>query len=206
METDNSSLLKGTSFSPSSKRNSVMQLRRSTHTTSWTSVECFTTTSILLGALVSHSRLPQRRAGKSAITVTFFSNGSNLNVCVCNFSENFVRLMLENKMIDINKEDEDGVNAFWIAARCGHGDTMRVLAEHGINIYNTDRKNGNNALHLAARFENRHNILDMLVRSKYDLNRQNHMGDSAMHIAGQKGNFRQLETLIQAGADMNIMN
>ena len=46
--------------------------------------------------------------------------------------------MLMNTMIDLNKEDEEGLNAFWIAARCGHGDVMRVLAEHGIDIYNAD--------------------------------------------------------------------
>ena len=98
------------------------------------------------------------------------------------FSEAFVKLMLENQMIDINKEDEDGLNAFWIAARCGHGDIMRVLAESGINIYNTDKK-GNNALHLAARFVNRFTILQMLVSSRYDLNLQNNDGDTATHIA-----------------------
>jgi len=76
--------------------------------------------------------------------------------------------MLENKMIDINKLDAQGLNSFWIAARCGHGDIMRVLAEHSIDIYNTDQK-GNNALHLSARFENRFNILEMLVKSNYDL-------------------------------------
>ena len=54
-------------------------------------------------------------------------------------------------MIDINKTDEDGLNAFWIAARCGHGDVLRVLAEHGIDIYNADKK-GNNALHLSAKY------------------------------------------------------
>ena len=53
-------------------------------------------------------------------------------------SEQFVRLMLENKMIDVNQQDELGLNAFWTAARCGNGDVMRILAEHGIEIYNTD--------------------------------------------------------------------
>lgn len=116
-----------------------------------------------------------------------------------------MRLMLENKMVDINKVDEDGLNSFWIAARCGHGDIMRVLAEHGIDIYNTDKK-GNNALHLSARFENRANILDMLVRSNYDLNRKNRDGDTACHIAAQKGNLRQLEMLCRAEADFNQLN
>ena len=90
--------------------------------------------------------------------------------------------MLENKMIDINKQDEQGLNAFWIAARCGHGDIMRALAEHGIEIYNTDER-GNNALHLSARFENRFSILEMLVKSRYDLNISNNDGDTACHIA-----------------------
>ena len=72
-------------------------------------------------------------------------------------------------MIQINKTDEDGLNAFWIAARCGNGDVLRVLAEHGIDIYNTDRR-GNNALHLSAKYEDRYNICSMLVKSRYNLN------------------------------------
>ena len=97
-------------------------------------------------------------------------NGFPLKIAAMKGSESFVRLMLENKMIDINKKDEDGLNAFWIAARCGHGDVLRVLALHGIDIYNTDRK-GNNALHISARFQDRFNVLEMLVKSRYDLNR-----------------------------------
>lgn len=113
--------------------------------------------------------------------------------------------MLENKMIDINKQDEQGLNSFWIAARCGHGDIMRVLAEHGIDIYNGDRK-GNNALHLSARFENRFNILEMLVLSGYQLDLKNNDGDTATHIAAQRGNLRQLEFLVNNGSDLNMLN
>ena len=116
-----------------------------------------------------------------------------------------MKLMLENKMIDINKKDEKGLNSFFIAARSGHGDIMRVLAEHGIDIYNTDEK-GNNALHLAARFEDRLNILEMLVKSRYDLDRPNHDGDTATHIAAQKGNLKHLKALCQNNADINRLN
>jgi len=56
------------------------------------------------------------------------------------YSETFVRLMLENKMIELNKKDEDGLNAFWVACRYGHGDVMRVLAEKDIDIMNADAK------------------------------------------------------------------
>ena len=92
-----------------------------------------------------------------------------LNLLLIFDSPKFMRLMLENKMVDIDKTDEEGLNAFWIAARCGHGEIMRVLAEHRINIYNTDKK-GNNALHMSAKFENRFSICDLLVQSDYDLN------------------------------------
>ena len=61
------------------------------------------------------------------------------------------------------------MNAFWTAARCGNGDVMRVLAENGVEIYNTD-ENGNNVLHLTAKYQERFNILQMLVESKFDLN------------------------------------
>lgn len=86
-------------------------------------------------------------------------------------------------MVDINKQDEQGLNAFWIAAKHGHGDVMRVLAEHGIEIYNTDIEGNNNALHLCAKFQDRYTILEMLVKSKYDLDIQNLNGDAAVHIA-----------------------
>ena len=46
---------------------------------------------------------------------------------------------------------------------------MRVLAENGVEIYNTD-ENGNNVLHLTAKYQERFNILQMLVESKFDLN------------------------------------
>ena len=42
--------------------------------------------------------------------------------------------MLENKKLDVNKKDENGLNSFWIAARYGNGEIMRVLAEAGIDI------------------------------------------------------------------------
>jgi ankyrin repeat protein len=66
--------------------------------------------------------------------------------------------MLENKMIDIEKKNPDGTNAFWIAARFGKGDAMKVLAEHGIDVLNENEK-GFNALHIAARY----NYIDIVT-------------------------------------------
>ena len=69
--------------------------------------------------------------------------------------------MLENKLVDINKKDAEGLNAFWVACRYGHGDVMRVLAEKDIDILNTDKK-GFNVLHIAAKHKYV-NIIEMLV-------------------------------------------
>ena len=116
-----------------------------------------------------------------------------------------MRLLLENKMIEINKQDEDGLNAFWIAARCGHGNVLRVLAEYGIDIYNSD-KHGNNALHMAAKYKDRFRICELLVNSNYDLNLINGNGDTATHIAAQKGNLAHLQALLDAGSDYDLLN
>ena len=59
---------------------------------------------------------------------------------------------------------------------------------------------------MAAKFENRFAILELLVRSKYDLDSQNDNGDTAVHIAAQKGNYKHLELLIESGAEVNILN
>ena len=97
------------------------------------------------------------------------------------------------------------MNAFWIAAKHGHGEVMRVLAEHGIDIYNSDR-NFNNALHLSAKFADRFSILELLVKSRFNLDMQNLDGDTATHIAAQKGNLRHLQCLVFAGADQEMLN
>lgn len=82
---------------------------------------------------------------------------------------------------------------------------MRVLAEHGCEIYNIDR-NGNNALHLCARFPDRFSVFKMLVQSNYDLNIPNDNGDTAAHIAAQKGNLNHLRVLVEKDADINARN
>lgn len=65
-----------------------------------------------------------------------------------------MRLTLLNKTLDINITNEAGVNAFWMACFHGHGNIMRMLAEAGINVMNTN-KNLVNALHLAVKMNHK---------------------------------------------------
>ena len=57
--------------------------------------------------------------------------------------------MMENQFIDINKNNKNGVNSFWIACYYGHGGVMKVLAENHVDIFSRNVK-GMNVLHLAA--------------------------------------------------------
>ena len=86
------------------------------------------------------------------------------------------------------------MNAFQIAALHGHWKVMCVLAEHGIDIYNTDAE-GNNVLHLCAKSVNHYEIFKSLVSSGYNVNIPNKKGDTASHLAAQKGNLRHLQAL-----------
>jgi ankyrin repeat protein len=93
-----------------------------------------------------------------------------------------MKLILENKMIDINKKDNEGLNSFWIACICGNGEVMKVLAERGIDIMNTDSK-GNNVVHLAASHSNLKGVLKMLLDSNFPMDCVNEDGDTALHLA-----------------------
>lgn len=60
--------------------------------------------------------------------------------------------LLLNPTVDINCLDpHTGVNSFWIASAYGAGESMKVLAEAGIDIYNSNEE-GLNALHIAIIF------------------------------------------------------
>lgn len=59
-----------------------------------------------------------------------------------------LNLVLLNKSVDIHIES-GGINAFWLACLLGHGHIMKVLAEAGIDIFNTNSSKIN-VLHLAV--------------------------------------------------------
>lgn len=60
------------------------------------------------------------------------------------------------------------MNSFWLASYYGHGQVMKLLAEKGIDIFNTYYKNGNTVLHTAI-LKNYLNITKMLLNSRFPL-------------------------------------
>ena len=80
---------------------------------------------------------------------------------------------------------------------------MKILAEKGIDIFNTDKK-GNNALHISAK-KGFSNVVKMLVDSKFPIDRPNNRGETALALACLKHNNESVLVLLKAGADPNYI-
>ena len=80
---------------------------------------------------------------------------------------------------------------------------MKILAEHGIDIFSVNTHTGNNVLHIAVE-KNYFNIVKMLIKSKFPLDNPNREGVTALGIASCKDkHFAISRLLIKAGADVN---
>lgn len=115
--------------------------------------------------------------------VNFFKmiNGtqfSPLMAAAAKGSEEIVRLILLNKTLEINLENEQGVNAFWTACFFGHGNIMRILADKGIDVLTRNKENVN-VLHLATE-KNHVKIVEMLLQSSFSLTDETNTGMTAL--------------------------
>ena len=52
--------------------------------------------------------------------------------------------------MNLNKPDNSGVNAFWMACFMGNVELMRILFDRNVMLH-TVNKNGSNALHIAVK-------------------------------------------------------
>lgn len=109
-----------------------------------------------------------------------------------------LEIVLKNKNLDLNAENQSGVNAFWVACRFGHGEIMRRLAMSKIDVLTKDR-NGVNCLHLAVQRDHGH-IVTMLLASGFPLEEMTNEGYTAIHIAAKYGReeiMKQILTFLE---------
>ena len=120
-----------------------------------------------------------------------------------------------------------GANAFWLAARYGEVDIMRLLASQGANplaMPESGRSSLQAAMGITRGTENRRNRVGIpapdttaqgrltaeLARIALDLgvdvNAVDTRGDTALHYAVRRGFGSVIELLAEAGADLNIAN
>lgn len=82
---------------------------------------------------------------------------------------------------------------------------MRILAEKGINVLNTDKK-GRNALHLAVK-NNHYNVVKMLLGSRFPLENLTIHEKSALDISCEdEKRFKITQELVKFGADVNKLS
>jgi len=97
-----------------------------------------------------------------------------------------IHLMFQNKSLDMNKTDNYGVNAFWIACFYEKLDVMRLLVQRGIDI-SAKNQNGSNVLHIAVK-KNSVEVVKELLRFNFPVDEPKNNGVNAVGIAAYKGN------------------
>ena len=83
---------------------------------------------------------------------------------------------------------------------------MGILAQGGIDIYNSHKNTQSNALHVACQRKHYH-VARMLAESNYDMNKLMQGNLSALIIASKdKKAIYSIRFMIHAGADVNIIS
>ena len=114
-------------------------------------------------------------------------------------------------MSDPNDEiTSDGKNAATLVAatssrRQHNVQRMKLVVDRVSNINDTDHS-GMNALHYVAVGDNARLCQVLLQNKVLDVNKQNANGDTATHLAARLNSTRTLDSLLQYGADIEILN
>ena len=121
-----------------------------------------------------------------------------LYIAAQNGHQSIVELLLE-KGADIDGENYKGSTALYIAALMGYRSVVELLLEKGADVNARDPV-GEPALHeLASRDDG---MLELLLRYGADVDAQRRYdGATAIHVAAESGRKRNVQLLIDAGAD-----
>ncbi|OUM59376.1 hypothetical protein PIROE2DRAFT_63812 [Piromyces sp. E2] len=105
-----------------------------------------------------------------------------------------------NETINIDKQDNCGKSALFVACEKGNFKVVQLLIEHGANV-NNGNKNGYTPLMEASK-NNYLNIVKYLVEKGANPNLTNKLGQSALLIAYNNNNFSIVRYLIDHGMDV----
>ena len=115
-----------------------------------------------------------------------------------------LKILLQNPGLEIDtKEEQSGVNSFWIAAFYGRGEVMGMLAEAKIDILNQQKNSKMNALHISL-LRKHYRVSKMLIKSGFPLNDLMTEGISPLILCSHDKNAHQIAiSLIHAGANID---
>ena len=86
------------------------------------------------------------------------------------FSINFIKYMLQNPNINLEKIDNNGVNVLWIACSLGLTAIVQLYLMKGVDL-KVKNLQGLNAMHIAVN-KNYPDILKMLLQYNFPINTQ----------------------------------
>ena len=107
---------------------------------------------------------------------------------------------------DVNVRDKQGNTALIWAAHHEHAQCIDLLVEAGASVNVQSTMSGETPLIMAMLGNNPIGCVTALTAAGADVNIANHSGDTPLCFAARKGNFKSIERLIEAGADVNIQH
>ncbi|XP_053151027.1 ankycorbin isoform X2 [Hemicordylus capensis] len=113
-----------------------------------------------------------------------------------------VASLLSKKGASATKHDSEGKTAFHLAASKGHGECLRIMVTHGVDVAAQDGT-GHSALHLAAK--NSHpDCVKRLLQSKCSPEGTDNSGKTALHYAAASGCLQVAQLLCEHKCPINV--
>ncbi|KAJ3642022.1 hypothetical protein Zmor_028486 [Zophobas morio] len=134
--------------------------------------------------------------------------GNNALHCAAdshNDNRDILNLLIENG-INVNLRNQNGATALHLACRKGVYENAKKLLEFGA-IINTTDKDDKNTLHYASESQkDNRKLIKLLTEHGIDIDSQNHCGATALQLACLQGVYKNVETLLDFGAVMKILD
>jgi len=114
------------------------------------------------------------------------------------------KILLAEKKVDINQVDKKGYSALAQAVNNGAVKISSLLITNGASL--TSLTNERNTILMLAILSQQSEVIQLVLKSKTELNMKNKAGDTALMLAASTGQNNTVKKLIELGADIQTRN
>ena len=130
---------------------------------------------------------------------------SLLHIAAGNDTDDMINILLANNF-DVNVADLDGETPLITACKKNKLNNVNALIKHGANVSHSLETTGDSALHFAVKFAGKE-ITECLINRNISVNVVNNDNQTPlMWACSVKNNIRNVTTLLEHGADVNVAN